>query len=64
MTVKGLRVARISIVNFYGNILLDTLIKPWAKVTDYNEKITGIRKEDLTHAPSYPKLAQIVSCLL
>lgn len=64
MTEKGARVVRISIVNFYGNIILDTLIKPWAKVTDYYEQITGIKKEDLVHAPSYPKLAPIVSKLL
>lgn len=62
-TKKGDRLARISIVNFYGNIVFDTLVKPWAKVTDYREKITGIKAEDLKHAPSYPKIAPIVSPL-
>ena len=60
-TKKGDRLARISIVNFYGNVVFDTLVKPWAKVTDYREKITGIKSEDLKHAPSYPKIAPIVS---
>ena len=50
-----------SIVNYYGNVVFDTLVKPWAKVSDYREKITGIRPEDLKHAPSYPKIAPIVS---
>lgn len=62
-TSKGERVARISIVNFYGNVVFDTLVKPWAKVIDYREWITGIQSEDLKHAPSYPKIAPIVSVL-
>ncbi len=60
LTKKGDRLARISIVNFYGNIVFDTLVKPWAKVTDYREWITGIKPDDLRHAPSYPKIAPIV----
>jgi len=61
LTKKGDRLARVSIVNFYGNIVFDTLIKPWAKVVDYREWITGIKATDLKHAPSYPKVAPIVS---
>ena len=61
LTKKGDRLARISIVNFYGNVVFDTLVKPWAKVTDYREWITGIKADDLKHAPSYPKIAPIVS---
>ena len=60
-TKKGERLARISIVNFYVNIVFDSLIKPWAKVVDYREEITGIKSGDLLHAPSYPKVAPIVS---
>ena len=63
LTKKGDRLARVSIVNFYGNIVFDTLIKPWAKVVDYREWITGIKASDLKHAPSYPKVAPIVSSL-
>jgi RNA exonuclease 4 len=63
LTKKGDRLARISIVNFYGNVVFDTLVKPWAKVTDYREWITGIKPDDLKHAPSYPKIAPIVSHL-
>lgn len=61
LTKKGDRLARVSIVNFYGNVVFDTLIKPWAKVIDYREWITGIKPSDLKHAPSYPKVAPIVS---
>lgn len=61
LTQKGDRLARVSIVNYFGNVVFDTLVKPWAKVVDYREAITGIRPEDLKHAPSYPKIAPIVS---
>ena len=60
LTKKGERLARVSIVNFYGNIVFDTLVKPWAKVYDYREWITGIKPLDLKHAPSYPKMAPLV----
>ena len=40
--------------------MFDSLIKPWAKVEDYREWITGIKAIDLKHAPSYPKVAPIL----
>ena len=64
LTSKGERVARISIVNFYGNIVLDTLVKPWSKVLDHREEITNIKKSDLLHAPAFPKVAPLVSNFL
>ena len=64
LTKKGDRLARISVINFYGNVVFDTLVKPWAKVEDYREWITGIKPDDLKHAPSYPKIAPIVSQLI
>ena len=60
LTKKGERLARVSIVNFYGNIVFDSLVKPWSKVVDYRESITGIKAADVKHAPSYPKMAPIV----
>ena len=61
MTTKGERLVRVSVVNFFGNIVLDTVIKPWGKVTDLRQKVTSIGQNDLKHAPSYPKVAPIVS---
>jgi DNA polymerase III epsilon subunit-like protein len=61
LTAKGERLARICIVNFYGNIVFDSMVKPWAKVLDFKEHITGIKQGDLIHAPSFPKIAPIVS---
>lgn len=64
LTKKGDRLARVSIVNFYGNVVFDTLVKPWAKVVDYREWITGIKAVDLKHAPSYPKIAPLLKKIL
>ena len=53
---------RVSVVNFFGNIVLDTLVKPYAGL-DYDalSKQTGIRLADFDLAPSYPKIASLVS---
>ena len=60
LTKKGERVARVSIVNYYGNVVFDTLVKPWSEVYDYREWITGIKPLDLLNAPSFSKIAPIV----
>ena len=67
LTDKGERLARVSIVNFYGNIVFDTLVKPCDfyydeyKVLDYRESITGILPIDLEHAPTFSNISPIVS---
>lgn len=66
-TDKGERLARVSIVNFYGNVVFDTLVKPQdfyfdeIKVLDYREDITGIKAIDLKHAPTFSNIEPIVS---
>ena len=65
-TQEGERLARVSIVNFYGNIVFDTLVKPCDfhdqpyKVLDYREWITGIKPIDLQHAPRFNNIAPIL----
>ena len=67
LTDKGERLARVSIVNFYGNIVFDTLVKPCNhyqddyKVLDYRESITGILPIDLRDAPTFANIDPIVS---
>jgi RNA exonuclease 4 len=56
--------ARVSIVNYYGNVVFDTLVRPTCEVFDYREWITGIKPLDLKYAPSFPKIAPIVSVIL
>jgi len=66
LTKEGERLARVSIVNFYGNIVFDTLVKPCDyhdqqfEVLDYREWITGIKPIDLQHAPSFSNIAPIL----
>ena len=70
MTDKGEKLARVSIVNFYGNIVFDTLVKPCryhsdiTNVIDYREWITGIKPIDLEHAPTFGNIEPIVSLFL
>jgi len=39
--------ARVSLVNHYGQVLYDTFVKPREKVTDYRTEVSGVRREDL-----------------
>ena len=39
--------ARVSIVNYFGNCVYDKFVKPTMKVTNYQTEITGIHPEDL-----------------
>jgi DNA polymerase III epsilon subunit-like protein len=65
-TNKGERLARVSIVNFYGNIVFDTLVKPCnhyaeeIEVEDYREQITGIKAIDLDNAPTFKNIEPII----
>jgi DNA polymerase III epsilon subunit-like protein len=66
LTTQGERLARVSIVNFYGNIVFDTLVKPCDNhddpysVIDYREWITGIKAFDLNYAPSFTNIKPIL----
>ncbi|KAJ1769464.1 3'-5' exonuclease [Coemansia sp. RSA 986] len=46
---KGSRsmLARVSVVNYYGHVVLDTFVTPLEPVTDYRTWVSGIRKQDL-----------------
>lgn len=39
--------ARVSIVNFHGAVVLDRFVRPREKVTDYRTWVSGVREEDL-----------------
>jgi len=49
----NLELARCSIVNYYGNVLLDTYIKPVGRITNYVPWITGITYVTIKHCKSY-----------
>jgi hypothetical protein len=64
LTEHGECLARVSIVNYYGNVVFDTLVRPISKVYDYREWITGIKPMDLKHAPTHSKIAPIVRSVI
>jgi RNA exonuclease 4 len=56
--------ARVSIVDYFGDILYDTFVAPQETVTDYRTDVSGVRPEDLVGAPPFKKVKKRVSALL
>ncbi|BGO99142.1 3'-5' exonuclease [Rhodotorula toruloides] len=56
--------ARVSIVNYHGCVILDRFVRPREKVTDYRTWVSGVREEDLRNAPSFTEVQKEVSALL
>jgi DNA polymerase III epsilon subunit-like protein len=57
-------VARVSIVNYHGHVLLDTFVQPKETVADFRTWISGIREEDLVGAPDFESVQKQVSDLV
>lgn len=53
--------ARVSIVNLFGHVILDSYVAPQGKVTDYRTRWSGIRPEDIANAPSFKSVQQKVA---
>lgn len=53
--------ARVSVVNYHGHIILDTFVTPRETVTDYRTWISGIRARDLHGAPRFADIQAQVS---
>jgi RNA exonuclease 4 len=47
--LKGIEnaLARVSIVDYHGDVLLDRFVKPIEHIVDYRSEITGIHPGDL-----------------
>lgn len=56
--------ARVSIVNLYGALVLDRYAKPIEKVTDYRTWVSGIKPQDLHDAPPFHQVQAEVSALI
>ncbi|KAJ1975789.1 3'-5' exonuclease [Dimargaris xerosporica] len=52
--------ARVSIVNFYGQVVLDRYVRPSQPVTDYRTAVSGITAELLVGARSFNSVAKDV----
>jgi RNA exonuclease 4 len=57
-------VARISLVNYHGHVLLDTFVQPREKVTDYRTWVSGVRASDLEGAPVFDVVQKQVAELV
>ncbi|CAG8509949.1 3919_t:CDS:2 [Funneliformis caledonium] len=56
--------ARVSIVNYYGEILLDKFVKITRRITDYRTKFSGITPESLINAIEFNKVQKEVEQLM
>ncbi|MCO5555784.1 hypothetical protein L7F22_009329 [Adiantum nelumboides] len=56
--------ARCSIVNWHGAVLLDTFVRPQEKVTDYRTWVSGVRAKDLQGAPQFAEVQEKVANLI
>ncbi|KAG2226050.1 hypothetical protein INT45_002516 [Circinella minor] len=56
--------ARVSLVNFHGAIVLDTYVKPMDRVTDFRTFVSGIKPEHLKNAMSFREAQQKVDDII
>ncbi|CAH2083361.1 unnamed protein product [Euphydryas editha] len=57
-------VARVSIVNKFGDCIYDKFVKARKKVVDYRTSVSGIRKEDLENGEDFETVQKEVAELL
>lgn len=53
--------ARVSIINYHGHVLLDTFVAPRERVTEYRTWVSGIRERDLVGAPGFEEVQKKVA---
>ncbi|KAF8463473.1 ribonuclease H-like domain-containing protein [Kalaharituber pfeilii] len=56
--------ARVSVINYHGYVLLDTFVLPSEPVSDWRTFVSGIRPSDMRHARPFPEVqAQVANML-
>ncbi|KAG0193433.1 3'-5' exonuclease [Apophysomyces sp. BC1034] len=63
-TAEESALARVSLVNFNGAVLLDTFVKPQERVTDYRTKVSGVQSKHLVDAPTFKETQQKVADII
>ncbi|KAF8525789.1 ribonuclease H-like domain-containing protein [Hysterangium stoloniferum] len=56
--------ARVSVVNYYGAVLLDLFVRQRERVTDWRTAVSGVRESDMVNATSFSDVQKAVSDLL
>jgi RNA exonuclease 4 len=48
--------ARVSIVNYYGHVLIDSFIRPTKKITNYLTWVSGVTYQHIKDAPTLEEI--------
>ncbi|KAJ7626990.1 ribonuclease H-like domain-containing protein [Roridomyces roridus] len=56
--------ARVSLVNFHGAVLLDAFVRPKERVVDYRTEWSGVRERDMVNARPFVEVQSQVSELI
>ena len=56
--------ARVSVVNEDGNVVLDTFVSPGERVVDYRTRVSGVRPSDLRDAPPFKEIQRKMADIL
>jgi RNA exonuclease 4 len=56
--------ARVSIVNYHGHVLLDTFVRPKELVTDFRTWVSGVRKHHFRDAITFSECQKLVHALI
>ena len=56
--------ARVSLVNFHGAVLLDVFVRQRERVTDYRTHVSGVREKDMLGARPFEEVQKQVAELL
>jgi RNA exonuclease 4 len=56
--------ARVTVVNFVGDVIMDEFVLPQETVTDWRTAVSGVRKEDMANGPyrSLAKRLPLIKC--
>ena len=58
---KDSALARLTLVNWYGEVLVDVYVKPLQSVTDYRTAVSGIRPEHLRDAITFKEAQELLT---
>lgn len=61
---KESALARVSLVNYYGHVIMDEFVRPREKVTDWRTWVSGVKPEHMKEALSFKEVQETVSGLL